>query len=160
MILRTKRFLSVFLLGVGLSGCAIPLNFNKSAPIMEGWNFTLLPQHDTELVEDKKRTAIENTQYSEKPPCRKYDDDSATDKTLERCSRDNPTHVAYWTSRPDTFRLACAGESVEYCVTPMIPHCHGFGTSRYCHSHPGGEFSHNHISDLEFASAEPLPNQK
>jgi hypothetical protein len=52
-------------------------------------------------------------------------------------------------SHPDPHRIACQGMHPEYCMEPMVPHCHGSGTAMFCHSHPGGEQPHAHEIDRE-----------
>lgn len=105
--------------------------------------------------------------YAKLPPCVHPGDEKKMhlDGT-PRCSRTREADVAYWTARPDKHRLACKGmktaEAADYCneATGMVPHCHGFGKFRFCHSHPGGNYPHDHMHDQEFASnATPEPTR-
>jgi hypothetical protein len=61
--------------------------------------------------------------------------------------------VAYWTSRSDKYKIACRGVHTSYCDEKigMIPHCHGWGKFRFCHSHPGGDDPHDHMHNDEYA---------
>lgn len=86
--------------------------------------------------------------YANEPPCAHPGDSS----NRMPCSPTNPIHASYWNSRPDKYRIACINQPKGYCMeaTGMVPHCHGYGTYRFCHSHPGGAYTHNHITDGEF----------
>lgn len=80
------------------------------------------------------------------PPTRSVTLSMPSTRTLqEQMIRNILNRVSY----PDTNGEACEGELPEYCTYPMVPHCHGVGESKFCHSHPGGEYRHTHENDGE-----------
>lgn len=153
------------LLLVTLSGCA-----------NENVRFGLLPMTIEEMLTPANGEAQTDPQYEKEPPCKHPGDEKQGQAHKDRCTRKNPAHVAYWTSRPDRWRIACKGQPASYCdegnaataistggpgaavsvgTASMVPHCHGFGKARFCHSHPGGSSPHDHLVDVELASVVP-----
>jgi hypothetical protein len=93
---------------------------------------------------------------AETPPCKHPGGFDDFPSTLKPCDNTNREHAAYWVSRYDKHaaNTACKKAAPGYCAPEngMTPHCHGWGKHRFCHSHPGGAYSHTHIGDLEFAA--------
>lgn len=88
--------------------------------------------------------------YAKTPPCEHGGMQVVKLQMLEPCTRKNPAHVSFWTSRPDTYKQACNDKNNSYCdkkavALGLVAHCHGFGEWRFCHAHPGGSESHDHI---------------
>ena len=99
-----------------------------------------------------ERTSLQSEPKDPRPPCIHPGDERSNNATSSRrCSRHNKIDVAYWTSRSDPSEEACRDGSCTKDRSLMMPHCHGWGSARYCHAHPGGEYAHDHIYDLEFA---------
>lgn len=160
-----ERFSSIIFFGLllvvmmTLSGCVVYPGEETRA--------SLLPI--SSIVEDVLHgsygEAQPEAQYQKEPPCNHGGEEKHWKTDKDRCTRKNPAHVAYWTSREDRYRLACRGQHPSYCDdrsfsdggTGMMPHCHGYGKFRYCHAHPGGDSPHDHIHDFEFA-ANASPN--
>lgn len=125
-----------------------------------GWSnvkLALLPPAIEEMLQSPYGEAQPDAEYQKEPPCNHAGDEKQWQAGKDQCTRKNSAHVAYWTARPDRWRIACRGQHPSYCdernaAAGMIPHCHGFGKFRYCHAHPGGDSPHDHIHDMEFAS--------
>lgn len=155
---------------LALSGCAN--NAFTSTPTHNGAPFSLLGDnteidsaHNQEVRPGKiggglERTSLRHEPKDPRPPCVHPGDERSNNATSSRrCSRHNKIDVAYWTSRSDPKEEACQDGSCTEDRSLMMPHCHGWGSARYCHAHPGGEYAHDHIYDLEFADVSHVNKQ-
>lgn len=106
------------------------------------------------FIPNSKGEQQQEAEYAKEPPC----NNNANAKDTDKCSRDNPSHVSYWTSRPDKHGIACKGAASYFCDSSMPPHCHGFGSHRYCHAHPGGDKSHDHLHPDDSVRTASLSN--